>query len=78
VKRQRALTSEQIYEEWQTARGMFKDAVREIPQNLFPGDLLYPWGDERGTVVKLVKEMCDHDKEHHSEIMRVVKVSLEN
>ncbi len=77
VKRQRALTSEQIYEEWQTARGMFKDAVREIPQNLFPGDLLYPWGDERGTVVKLVKEMCDHDKEHHSEIMRAVKVSLE-
>ena len=73
VKRQRTLTSEQIYEEWQTARGMFKDVVRDMPQDLFPGDLLYPWGDERGTIEKLVKEMCNHDQEHHSEIIRAIK-----
>ena len=73
VKRQGTLTSKQIYEEWQTAREMFKDVVRDMPQELFPGDLLYPWGDERGTTAKLVKEMCDHDEEHYSEIIKAIR-----
>ena len=73
VKRQQALTSEQIYGEWRTARGMFKDVVRDMPRNLFPGDLLYPWGDERGTIEKLVTEMCDHDEEHYTEITKAVE-----
>ncbi|GMQ77707.1 MAG: hypothetical protein BMS9Abin02_0195 [Anaerolineae bacterium] len=77
VRRQVSLTSQQVFEEWEMARELFKDAVREIPQDRFPGDLLYPWGDERGTVVKLVKEMCDHDEEHYSEISRAIEASLE-
>jgi hypothetical protein len=77
VRRQNSLTSQQIFEEWESAREVFKDAVREIPQDHFPGDLLYPWGDERGTVVKIVEEMCDHDEEHYSEIVRAIEASLE-
>jgi hypothetical protein len=77
VRRQNSLTSQQVFEEWETAREVFKNAVREIPPDNFPGDLLYPWGDEQGTVVKIVKEMCDHDQEHYSEIVRAIEASLE-
>ena len=77
VRRQAGLTSQQVFEEWEKARELFKDAVRDIPQDHFAGDLLYPWGDERGSVVKLVKDMCDHDEEHYSEILRALEGSLE-
>ena len=72
-ERQNKITSEEILDEWQAAREGFKAAVRNIPQELYPGDLLYPWGDERGTVENLVNDMAGHDLQHYSEILNAVK-----
>ena len=77
VKRQSILTSQQLFEEWEAAREVFKDAVREVPRDLYPGDLLYPWGDERGTLANLVREMCEHDQKHYNEIAKAIN-SLES
>ncbi|NQV06087.1 DinB family protein [bacterium] len=68
VLRQRELTSEQIYDEWKLAREEFVAAVRQIPPEFFPGDLVYPWGDESGTVAYLIETMAEHDVEHRDEI----------
>jgi len=72
VKKQGALTEQQIFDEWLAAREVFKEAVQAVPQDLYPGDLLYPWGDERGTVANLVREMCEHDQEHYGEIAKAL------
>ena len=69
VAEQAVLTAEQIYTEGEEARQDFIEAVGEIPVELYPGDLLYPWGDERGTIALLVQYMIDHDEEHRQEIV---------
>lgn len=68
----RNLTAQQIFEEWVYTREDFKEAVREIPLDQFPGDLLYPWGDERGSIPQLVEYMAEHDVEHRDEILKRV------
>ena len=75
---QRQLSTQQIYVEWEQARGDFKHALLEIPLDQFPGDLLYPWGNERGSIAKLIEFMIDHDHEHREEIMKAIKASAEN
>lgn len=72
VKAKQKLTSQQVYVEWEQAREDFKDVLKEIPSDLFPGDLLYPWGDERGSIAKLVEFMTDHDAEHRNEIVKAM------
>ena len=72
VTEQRELTTQQIFAEWEQAREDFKEAVQEIPIDQFPGDLLYPWGDERGTIARLVEYMTDHDTEHLDEIVKAI------
>ncbi len=77
VKVQRALTALQVYVEWEQAREDFRDSLEEIPLDLFPGDLLYPWGDERGSIAQLVEYMADHDTEHRDEIVKAMQASTE-
>lgn len=78
IEGQSKLSSQQVFEGWVAARKEFKAAVQEIPTYLFPGEMLYPWGNERGTVSNLVGEMCDHDEEHHSDIVNALSDSLGN
>jgi len=78
VLEQRELSTPQIYEEWEQARDDFKEAIREIPSDQFPGDLLYPWGDERGSIAQLIGIMIDHDGEHRDEIVKAIKASAKN
>lgn len=78
VLEQRELSTPQIYEEWEQARDDFKEAIREIPSDQFPGDLLYPWGDERGSIAQLIGIMIDHDDEHREEIVKAIKASAKN
>jgi hypothetical protein len=78
VKVQRELTAQQVYVEWEQARQDIKDALNEIPLDLFPGDLLYPWGDERGSIAQLVEFSTDHDAEHRDEIVKAIQVSEED
>ena len=78
VLEQRELSTQQIKVEWVQARDEFKEAIREIPSDQFPGDLLYPWGDERGSIAQLIEYMIDHDDEHRDEIVKAIKVSAKN
>ena len=78
VLEQRELSTQQIYAEWEQAREDYKDALSQIPLNQFPGDLLYPWGNERGSIAKLIEYMIDHDDEHRNEIVKAIKASAEN
>ena len=67
-------TAEQVFAEWDKAREDFKLAIQEIALDKFPGDLLYPWGDERGSIAQLVEFMTEHDIEHRDEIVKVIMV----
>lgn len=78
VLEQRELTAQQVFAGWEQAREGFIEAVREIPLDKLPGDLLYPWGDERGGIANLVEYMSDHDAEHHDEIIKAIKSSQED
>jgi hypothetical protein len=76
VLKQQELTTQQVFEEWEQAREDLKEAVKGIPLDQFPGDLLYPWGDERGTIAHLVEMMAEHDVEHRDEIVKAIQSSL--
>jgi uncharacterized damage-inducible protein DinB len=73
VLEQRELTTQQIIAEWKQACKEFKEAVQDIPDVQFPGDLLYPWGDERGTIAVLVEYMANHGIEHRDEILQALE-----
>lgn len=75
VLSQQGLTARQVIWEWEQAREEFKEAIRQVPVELIPGDLLYPWGDERGTIAHLVEMMAEHDAEHREEIARAIAAS---
>ena len=75
VAEQRELSSQQIVSEWEQARDDYKAALSDIPTDQFPGDLLYPWGDERGSIAQLVEYMIEHDEEHIDEIVKAVQAS---
>jgi len=75
VFEQRELSTQQIVAEWEQARVDFIAALSDIPTDMFPGDLLYPWGDERGGIAQLVEYMIEHDVEHRDEIVKAVQGS---
>ena len=37
------------------------------------GAHIYPWGDERGTIARLVEMMTEHDVEHRDEIVKAIQ-----
>ncbi len=73
ILEQQKLTSEQILIEFETAYDEFRKAIQEIPDDRFPGDLLYPWGDERGDIATMVEYMIEHSDEHREEIMNAIQ-----
>jgi len=75
VLEQKKLTIQQLLMEWEEAREGFIEAVQNVPQDKFDGDLLYPWEDERGSIHQLVAYMVEHDEEHREEIMSAIKAS---
>lgn len=75
VKVQQDLNAVQVYLEWEQAFEEVKKALDETPLELFPGDLLPPWGNERGTIAGLVEFLIDHDAEHREEILKAVKAN---
>jgi hypothetical protein len=72
IMAQRELPTQQIVAEWEQARDDFKAALSDIPADRFPGDVLYPWGDERGSIPQLVEYMVEHDEEHRDEIVKCI------
>jgi hypothetical protein len=45
-----------------------------MPIDLLPGDMLYPWGSERGSISKLIEYMVEHAIEHRGEILKAKQV----
>jgi hypothetical protein len=70
IDAQRALSNQAILAEWEGAYEELRNAVQDIPIDRFPGDLLYPWGDERGDIATLVEYMIEHLIEHRDEIVK--------
>ena len=73
VSEQRKLSTQQIVSEWEQSREDLKAALNDIPKDKFPGDLLYPWGDDRGSIADLVDFTCGHDEEHKEEILQALQ-----
>ena len=73
VDEARELTSQQVVTEFEEARKEFIGAVEAIPLDRFPGDVLFPWGDERGSISRLVRYMLEHDDEHRVEIKKALQ-----
>jgi tetratricopeptide (TPR) repeat protein len=75
VLEQRKLSTQQILGEFESAFENFKRAIEETPDDRFPGDLLYPWGDERGDIATMVEYMIEHAIEHRDEIENAMQES---
>jgi len=73
VLEQQHLSPQQILAEFEFAQDEFKTAIEETPVDRFPGDLLYPWGDQRGDIATMVEEMIEHIYEHQDEIKKAVQ-----
>jgi len=78
VSKGRKLSGQQILEEFERAYEALWSAIQEMPEDLFPGDLLYPWGDERGNIATLVGYMIEHADEHNDEIKQAVQEAEED
>ena len=70
---QKKLSVEQLLSEFEQAYEEFKVAIQDMPDDRFPGDLLYPWGDERGDITTLADYMIEHAVEHRDEISKAVQ-----
>ena len=73
VQEQKKLSSEQLLNEFEQAYEEFRAAIQEMPDDHFPGDLLYPWGDERGDIVTLAEYMIEHAVGHRDEIAKAAQ-----
>lgn len=73
----RGLNNQEVVDEWEQAREDFVTVVGELSVEQLTGEMLYPWGDERGDVTLLVKYMCEHDEEHGIEIQDAIKRQAE-
>jgi len=71
----RKMTSQQVFEDWEETRDGFIAAIREASPDRFPGDMLYPWGDDRGSIKELVEFIVGHDIEHRDEIKTALSAS---
>jgi hypothetical protein len=73
VAEQKKLSAEQVIAEWVQAYNELSEAVQEVPDDQFPGDILFPWGDERGSIIEMVEYMIEHEIEHKNEIEKAMQ-----
>ncbi len=73
VLEQHKLSTQQILDEFELAHDEFKTALDETPIDHFPGDFLYPWGDQSGDIATMVEEMIEHIYEHQDEIIKAIQ-----
>ena len=50
VLAQRKLSEQELLTEFEMAHNDFINALQEIPIDRFPGEFLYPWGEDRGDI----------------------------
>ena len=64
------LPVEEVMAHWKHSVAELIAAIEKIPADKFPGELLYPWGGERGDITRLVRYFIEHDQEHVAEILK--------
>ena len=72
AEEQKRLSNQEIIAEWKGAYEEFRKAIQEMPTDLFPGVLQFPW-DERGSISTLVEYMIEHAVEHNDEILKAMQ-----
>jgi len=70
----RELNSVQITTKFVKTRQEFIKSIIDFDQELLENDFLFPWGDESGSLTKLVEYMIEHDDEHKDEILNAIQV----
>ncbi len=73
VEEQRTLSNQQIVAELEKSNHALLQALQDIPDDQFPGDFLYPWDEERGSIATLVEYMIEHSDEHREEIIKALQ-----
>lgn len=71
----RVLSNLQIYSRWEQAFEELKITIQEMPLDKFPGDLLFPWGNDRGSIAGAVDFTIEHEVEHRDQIMKAIQLS---
>jgi uncharacterized damage-inducible protein DinB len=74
VVAQQKLSNQQVLNEWEQAYDKLKRSVQDMPIDLLPGDMLFPWGNEHGSISKLIEYMVEHAIEHRGEILKTKQV----
>ena len=68
VVAQKRFSDSQVLIEWEHSLDELSRAIQEIPSDNFSGTLLFPWGDEYGSITLLVEYMIGHAIEHLGDI----------
>jgi len=64
------LPVDEVMAHWKHSVEEMTRSIEKIPAEKFPGELLYPWGGDRGDITQLVKFFIEHDQEHIAEILK--------
>ena len=72
VNSRKALTYDQILNEWREKRELLRDMIRKLSEEKFSEPIAVPWGKEI-TIRKLVEIFSQHEKEHAQEIVEWLK-----
>ncbi len=72
VSTRTTLDYDHIYKEWMQSREELKTIVRDLPEEIFDKELVYPWGPT-GSVCNLVWIMINHEHEHAEELRQILE-----
>jgi hypothetical protein len=67
VHERQALSLEQVLKEWEATREVFKQAIRDLPEEKVAQPFVMPWG-ETGDLAGMVDIFAGHELEHAIEI----------
>lgn len=62
-----SLNYDQVYTEWEVVRRELLEALKAVPPELVPGEMMLPWA-QTGTLKDLVTVMADHELEHAEDV----------
>ena len=69
VARRKGFSYARILEDWQEVREILKETIASIPPEKMKVDWTFAWGDEGGTVPRMIESLIAHEDEHMGQIM---------
>lgn len=70
VSEREALSYEQVVAEWDMARAQLKELLRQMPENKYCQEMVFPWG-QVGDVEALVRSFTSHEIFHARDVRRL-------